>query len=176
MENGAAIVPEHQTPNTDPSITPNIAQPTFRKSYSKEDTLNAVLEFLSNASNETLIACFVGLGAITYIILGRVGLVLIGIAGGVVLHAQWEGRDEDAVDDLLSLERRKRKRETSLEAIQRILEWKDDKKTTDKGDEQASDLDVLLATRKPLDFASFQPATSAALAGFVDAVIRDYVK
>ena len=176
MENGAAIAPDHQLPDTDLSITPNDPEPTPRKSYSKEDLLNHVLEFLSNANNETLFACFVGLGAMTYIILGRVGLVLIGIAGGVVLHAQWEGRDEDAVDDLLRAEKKNRKRETSLEAIQRILEWKDGKKATDEGDGPSSVVDVLLSAKKPLDFASFQLATSAALTGFVDAVIRDYVK
>ena len=176
MENGAAIAPEHETPDADPSITPNVAEPTPRKSYTKEDALNAILEFLSTANNETLIACFVGLGAITYVILGRLGLVLIGIAGGVVLHATWEGKNEDTVDDLLNVEKKRRKQETSLEAIQRILEWKSDKRPTEEGDGPASDLDVLLSAKKPLDFTNFQPATCAALTGFVDAVIRDYVK
>src|SRR6266480_6019842 len=43
------------------------------------------IDFLSSASNETLGACLVGLGATTYFILGRVGLVVIGVAGGIVL-------------------------------------------------------------------------------------------
>ena len=58
------------------------------------------LEFLSNASNETLGACIVGLAAVTWLVLERVGLVLIGervglvligIVGGVVLSC-YKGR------------------------------------------------------------------------------------
>ena len=60
-----------------------------------QDLTSYALNFLSNASNETLGACFVGLGATTYLVLGRIGLVLIGVVGGVVLHATWDG---DATD------------------------------------------------------------------------------
>ena len=170
------VAPASPSPHSDRSFGEATATPIPGKSYSKEDALNAVLEFLSNASNETLIACFVGLGAVTYVILGRVGLVLIGIAGGIVLHATWEGKDEGADKDLLSLEKSKKQRETGLDVVQRVLEWRDQKKATAEVDRENVNADILLSSRKQLDFASFHPATGAALTSFVDAVIRDYVK
>src|SRR5437868_920931 len=55
-------------------------------STTAQDLTSRILDFLSNASNETLIASLVGLGATTYFVLGRLGLLLIGGVGGVVLH------------------------------------------------------------------------------------------
>ncbi|KAL8872462.1 MAG: hypothetical protein Q9198_007204 [Flavoplaca austrocitrina] len=63
-------------------------------SQKAQESLDYILQFLSTASNETLGACLAGLGAATYFILGRIGLVLIGVVGGIVLHAVWEDRNE----------------------------------------------------------------------------------
>ncbi|KAF2746838.1 hypothetical protein M011DRAFT_468133 [Sporormia fimetaria CBS 119925] len=155
------------TPSKDeqtPSLTPNIDLKALT---------DRTLHFLSTASNETLGACLVGLGAGTYLVLGRVGLILIGVVGGVVLHASWEGQAHHGRGTETALEGRKR--ETGVDLARRVLEWR----TTAKGTEeqsQESDLDVKVFAGKQLDFSDFRSETASALTELTDAVIRDYVK
>ena len=134
------------------------------------------LDFLATANNETLGACLVGLGAGTYLVLGRVGLILIGVVGGVVLHATWEGQTRSDGDDKAQSQAEK-KRERGIDVAHRILDWRDTR-TRDKGNsgEGESDLDVKLYLGKQLDYSDFRPKTAAALTELTDAVIRDYVK
>lgn len=144
---------------------------------SAQIALDRTLHFLANASNETLGACLVGLGATTYLVLGRVGLVLIGVVGGVVLHATWEKGtfNKPEGSDLHKDDRKKR--ETALEVAQRVLNWR-----SAVADEHVSknalsnDLDIKLLSGEDLDFTGFKPETSQALTELTDAVIRDYVK
>ncbi|KAJ4338145.1 hypothetical protein N0V87_004120 [Didymella glomerata] len=133
------------------------------------------LQFLATASNETLGACLVGLGAGTYLILGRVGLVLIGVVGGVVLHATWEGQLHGGEDAERGKSSEARKRELGADVARRILDWRGNK---DKqgGDVDDSDLSLKLYSGKVLDYSEFKPETAAALTELTDAVIRDYVK
>ncbi|KAF2495121.1 hypothetical protein BU16DRAFT_581872 [Lophium mytilinum] len=135
---------------------------------------NRALHFLATASNESLGACLVGLGATTYLVLGRVGLVLIGVVGGVVLHATWENqsngkegaRDHDA-----------RRRETGLDVVHRVLKWRGAAaESKEKGTEDDSGTDIKLYSGKNLDYSDFKPQTALALTEFTDAVVRDYVK
>ncbi|KAK1047287.1 hypothetical protein LTR33_014987, partial [Friedmanniomyces endolithicus] len=77
-------------------VTPEVGKTTAAIQHASpsgilQSVTDRALHFLSHASNETLGACLVGLSATTYLVLGRVGLVIIGVAGGVVLHATWEG-------------------------------------------------------------------------------------
>lgn len=136
---------------------------------------NSALQFLSTASNETLGACAVGLAASTYLVLGRLGLVLIGAVGGIVLHATWEG--QDAVNDCEGSQEKqqKRKRELGLEVTKRALDWRDRKR--DERSVEDDELRILAATSgtAPSDFADFRPETQVALNEFTDAIIRDYV-
>ncbi|PMD44308.1 hypothetical protein L207DRAFT_453846, partial [Hyaloscypha variabilis F] len=127
-----------------------------------EDLTTRALKFLSTASTETIGGIAVGLAACTYLILGRVGLVLIGALGGVVFHATWEGQSSAAasIQDV--------RRETGLEIVKRILDLREAHKVGE-GDEDEKD-----ALENSFD--GFQPETAAALNTFVDAVIRDYVK
>jgi hypothetical protein len=81
------------------------------------------LHFLAHASNETLGACLAGLGASTYFIFGRVGLVIIGVAGGVVLHATWEGIRGDDRDEHTKRLEQQRKKENGLELARRLLDY-----------------------------------------------------
>lgn len=134
------------------------------------------LHFLATASNETLGACLVGLGAGTYLILGRVGLVLIGVVGGVVLHATWEGQPQNGESaEPKGKSSEARKRELGAHVANRILDWRD---KTGKLDEEpsSSDLSLKLYSGKSLDYSDFKPETAAALTELTDAVIRDYVK
>jgi hypothetical protein len=134
------------------------------------------LHFLATASNETLGACLAGLGAGTYLILGRVGLVLIGVVSGVVLHATWEGHNGDnKATDGKSAEARRR--ELGADIAHRVLDWRNTKTHTKEDSEDgSSDLNVQLYSGKTLDYSEFKPETAAALAELTDAVIRDYVK
>ena len=139
------------------------------------DLTTRALEFLSNASNETLGACIIGLVAVTWLVLGRVGLVLIGVVGGVVLHATWEGDSQNnASDEARALEARKR-REKGLDIAVRVLNWKD-RREKDREVDGVLDSPVAVPSLKELDFAGFPPETETALTNLVDAVIRDYVK
>jgi hypothetical protein len=136
-----------------------------------------VLTFLSNASNDTLGACAIGLCASTYLVLGRVGLVLIGTVVGVVLHATWEGShgDEDGTDNALR-KRRPRRKELGIEVARRLLDWKARNRDGEAAvEDEGVKVEASVATR-PLDYAEFRPATGAALTALTDAIIRDYVK
>ena len=136
---------------------------------------NRALEFLSTASNETLVGCLVGLSAVTYLVLGRVGLLLIGTVCGVVLHATWDESSQDAARNGATAIEIKRRREAGLDIIHRVLDWQQ-KKEGSLTEDDGHEIDILLYAGKTLDFADFKPATGAALTGLVDAVIRDYVK
>ena len=135
------------------------------------------LHFLATASNETLGACLVGLGAGTYLILGRMGLVLIGVVGGVVLHATWEGHGQDGrEDEKKGKSAEARRRELGVDVAHRVLDWRDRKTQKGTREDDASDLGLKLYSGTPLDFGEFKPETAAALTELTDAVIRDYVK
>lgn len=145
---------------------PSSSAPTDLSTTIKS-TADRILHFLSTASNETLGACIVGLGATTYLVLGRVGLVLIGAVGGVVLHASWEGRGQDEIDKQSEYRRR---REIGLDVARRVLEWRSSQA------KDARTFDISEAPPKATDFSDFPKETAAALNVLTDAVIRDYVK
>jgi hypothetical protein len=128
-----------------------------------EDLTTRTLRFLSTASPGTLGGIAVGLATCTYLVLGRVGLVLIGAFGGVVLHATWEAQTWAAAKS-----NQDGRRETSLDVVKRILDLRE--KVAKEKDEAAEDESV------GNDFEGFRPETAAALNDLVDAVIRDYVK
>ncbi|EXJ64226.1 hypothetical protein A1O7_00562 [Cladophialophora yegresii CBS 114405] len=129
--------------------------------------IDATLKFLANASNETLGACAVGLCASTYLVLGRVGLVLIGAVGGVVLHATWEsqygGRSQEEKAEL-----DQRRKELGVEVAQRVLDWRERRPPRDNENDPNE--------AKILDYSDFEPETRASLINFTDAVMRDYVR
>ncbi|GMG16707.1 unnamed protein product [Aspergillus oryzae] len=66
-----------------------------------KELVDFVIGFLSTASNEVLLVVFAGLVGVTYILLGRLGLLLIGVASGIVLHASWGGGDHDNIQKVL---------------------------------------------------------------------------
>jgi hypothetical protein len=155
---------------------PHAARPETHKGSQDASALDVkaltdrTLHFLATASNETLGACLVGLGAGTYFILGRVGLVLIGVVGGVVLHATWEGKSKDGE------EKGKGRRELGVDVALRVLDWRDTRTLAKSAGGDDDDLSLQLLSGKTLDFSEFQPETAAALTELTDAVIRDYVK
>lgn len=135
-----------------------------------------ILKFLSNASNETLGVCIVGLGAMTYLVLGRVGLVLIGVVGGVVLHATWEENNHAQADESVRASEARSKKERGLDIITRLLDWRDRERSRRLENDYVYEQVSVPSFSKDLDFSDFQSATGEALTSLTDAVIRDYVK
>jgi hypothetical protein len=156
-----------------PTKASSDTSPSQKLQTTAQQLTDHALTFLSNASNETLGACLVGLGATTYLVLGRVGLVLMGVVGGVVLHATWEGHTQEAPKSA----EEKRRKEIGLDVVHRVLDWRTQQKETPEDvDDDAASLQVDIYSKKALDFTGFQPETEVALNELTDAVIRDYVK
>lgn len=141
---------------------------TVASSTAWQRVADTAIHFLSHASNEALGACLVGLSASTYLILGRVGLVVIGVAGGIVLHATWEGIRGDDRDEATKQQERERRREAGIEVARRVLGLR----TRGEGEGEAAET---VLSRRGLDYSSFGPETETALNAFTDAAIKDYV-
>ncbi|RMZ82298.1 hypothetical protein DV738_g1708, partial [Chaetothyriales sp. CBS 135597] len=160
---------------------------------------NSLLHFLSHASNETLGACAVGLAASTYLILGRIGLILIGAVGGIALHARWDSLGRPNAQGI-GEEGQRRRNELGIEVAKRALEWRDIKRGARQTDQSHADYNgyddgnanananadtdaVALSSRSSTDtkppadlLSDFPPETQDAVNKFIDAIIRDYVK
>ncbi|KAH8820972.1 putative meiotically up-regulated gene protein [Xylogone sp. PMI_703] len=147
-----ASAPEPTTPGAD------------NNNINLEDLTNQALRFLSTASPRTLGGIAVGLAAVTYVVLGRVGLVLMGAFGGVIIHASWENRNSDKPDA--------GRREKPVDVITRVLEWRDVQQRA----QELADSPEFANEAMALEFETFRPETSKALNEFVDAVVRDYIK
>lgn len=127
--------------------------PESKTSKAEDDSelVTKALRFLASASTETLVAIALGLSACTYLVLGRIGLVLIGVVGGVVLHATWEGQNAASTEDA--------RREKGLDVVKRILDQRDSKTLVkDKGD----------AIDATSSFEGFKPETSVAMKELVE--------
>lgn len=169
--------PTPLTPSTSPDRTQ--ASSSIERNASDmrvfQEVTDFVLNFLSTSSHERLLGVFVLLTLMTYIILGRIGLLLIGVTLGILLHASWEGTREQGDEGSRKLKKRK---ELSLEVSRRLLDWP--KPAASVGSSTENDTVSVAATEdlsaKDLDYATFQPATAAALRLLTDAVVRDYVK
>lgn len=139
-----------------------------------EELLSHILRFLSTANNETLAACLVALCATTYVVLGRVGLVLIGIVVGVVTHATWEEHSQDHIGDEFKARDVERRREAGLRIAERVLDWRQSE--NDKVNLPVDDSGTKSQSPGNLNYSCFQPTTEVALTNLTDAVIQDYVK
>jgi hypothetical protein len=153
------------------SPTAEEAHPSWQETA--QALADQALQFLSTASNETIGACLVGLSATTYLVLGRVGLVLIGVVGGVVLHATWEGSHGISVAQARADEEKRRK-EIGLDVVKRAFAWRDAR--LESSTEDNTEVRIEFIGDKDLDFSSLPPESAAALTELTDAIVRDYVK
>ncbi len=153
------------------------SRPTNAVTIAQDFTTRA-LDFLSHANNETLGACLVGLAAVTYLVLGRIGLLLIGVILGIVLQAAWDGSsrggDEGGAEERVKEIRRRR--ETGLDVVTRALDWRDERGSMMTDEEGSGDGEDKMALRGALNFSGFAKETAEALDSFTDAIIRDYVR
>lgn len=150
---------------TGPSHHRSAAPSSKPPSRPEDDVTTKVFQFLSTATPGTLGAIAVGLAAVTYFILGQIGLLLIGALGGIVFYIHWEASHPDFARAVHG--------ESGLDIATRLLgakhglrDGEEDQKATEEEEAQ------YLAQ----SFADFQPETRDALNGLVDAIIRDYVK
>ncbi|KAF5010029.1 hypothetical protein FDECE_3808 [Fusarium decemcellulare] len=126
-----------------------------------ETPVAKVLHFLATATPSKLAGVAIGFATITYLTMGRLGLVLIGAFGGVVGFISWEARNPEVAKAVRG--------ERGIDVLERLLESKNNRseEKDDADDEEDSTL---------RNFDDFRPETREALGGLVDAVIRDYVK
>lgn len=127
--------------------------------------LSSVLYFLSTSSNEALLCVFACSIAVIYILLGRLGLILIGTVFGVILHASWEDMINEATGKLNA-----RRGEFALHIANRLLDW------PSRNSPEALDTKISRESSMDLDYSTFRPKTAVALKSLTDAAIKDYVK
>lgn len=139
-------------------------EPPVTSDLEEEGLTTKIFQFLATATPGTLGGVGVALAAVTYFILGNIGLLLIGAFGGIVAFIQWEARNAEVA--------RAVRGERGIDLLERLLaDTRDGKRmTTEERDPDEEER----ALSKGFD--NFQPETGAALNEFVDAVIRDYVK
>ena len=142
------------------------AAPT-RAPATTPDATTRLLQYLAHASAEQLCAVAVGLAGCTYLILGRVGLVLIGAFGGIILHASWERHS--ALADIQTTH----PKQNGLHVLQKVLEWRE---RNPANLYEVDDNDDIGGAELGSNFDDFRPATAEALRELVEATIRDYVE
>lgn len=164
--NGKPADGQPQTPSalTTAHATTSTTTTTTNTTTSREDTPVAkILHFLATATTGSLAGVAVGFAAVTYITLGRLGLVLIGAFGGVVGFISWEQRNPEVSKAVRG--------ERGIDILERILHESTNNKAKVEADDSSDDEDSAI---RGLD--DFRPETREALGGLVDAVVRDYVK
>lgn len=126
------------------------------------DIITKVLLFLSTATPNTLGAIGIGLSAVTYFVLGQIGLLIIGAFAGVILYASWESRQPDVSSAVRG--------EKGVEFLRQLLATKNTSISGITGEDEEKEPGALARS-----FDDFPSETRQALNEFVDAVIRDYV-
>jgi hypothetical protein len=134
-----------------------------------------ILHFLQTADNQVLLAFLGALALLVYLVLGRLGLLLIGLVSGFLFHEYWAGLAnygaQFGVRGFIGAPSRK---ELGIEVAARLLDWTSQRAAL----ETDHDNEVVRITNDDLtvDSSRYPPATAAALTELVDATIRDYVK
>ncbi|KAL3482876.1 PXA domain-containing protein [Aspergillus germanicus] len=136
-----------------------------------KELVDLALHFLSTCSNEMLLLVLAVLMGATYILLGRLGLMIIGMALGVALHASWDSSSNHPLDPQSSS-----RRQLSLQVTHRLLDWQN-KKRAEHERNSGEDGEHIPGEISDLGFdpSSYGPATASALQSLVNAAIRDYV-
>lgn len=162
--NGSPTTPSPDRASADRPYPP--ADPStgkFGSSTSQEDDVATyVFQFLSTATPGTLGAIAVALAAVTYFVLGRIGLLLIGAFAGVISFIVWESRNPEVA--------RAVRGEQGHDLLNRLFDSRFGDAASKSAYEEEDDAIALAQS-----FDDFQPETRDALHGLVDAVIRDYV-
>ncbi|KKA26878.1 hypothetical protein TD95_003258 [Thielaviopsis punctulata] len=135
-------------------------------SVNAQDIATKALDFLSTASSSTLSGAAAGLALVVYIVLGRIGLLLIGAVAGVVAFLAYDGRTPQQL--------RQMRAEVGAEVLQRLLSTS----TLSATDTKSSSMPALTDPEKDRIVSAlddFPPLTRAALNDLIEAAIRDFV-
>jgi hypothetical protein len=126
------------------------------QSAGDRDLVNEILQFLASATPETLSALAILLSLCIYVVLGRIGLVLIGVLIGILIHASWDRPSTSSEG--------KTQRRTGLEIVNRLLYLR----STETRDSLAVD------ELKPHSesFQAFRPETERALDELVEVTLE----
>ncbi|KAL4980043.1 PXA domain-containing protein [Aspergillus desertorum] len=133
---------------------------------------DSTLHFLSTCSDEKLLFVLVCLMGATYMILGRLGLLLIGTTLGIAIHASWESLDHNYPSEYPNIGRK----QLSLSIVHKLLDrggthpLNADLNTRDAGKTHhrvASGIDA--------DISSLGPITAGALHSLIDAAMQKFV-
>ncbi|KAI3326003.1 hypothetical protein HD806DRAFT_488863 [Xylariaceae sp. AK1471] len=171
--NSEAYIAANASPaisSSDHAATEPLTRPTnpvkggVEPSTSQEDDFaTKIFRLLSTATPGMLGAIAAALAAVTYFILGRIGLLLIGAFAGITLFVVWESRHPEVA--------RAVRGETGHAFLDRLFDSRyGDLATKSEQDEEKDAVAVAQS------FDDFQPETRDALCELVDAVIRDYVE
>ncbi|KAL2264688.1 hypothetical protein VTJ83DRAFT_7198 [Remersonia thermophila] len=157
--------------NKEDAPQPSPTKPSTSPAAPSEESLaTKVLGFLATATPGTLSGVAVGLAATTYLVLGRLGLVLIGAFGGIVGFIQWEQRNAEVV--------RVVRGERGIDLLQRLLAARGPSdlappksaSADEHADAEAEEAALLRA------FEELPPESREAMTQLVDAVIDSYVR
>ncbi|PKS05849.1 hypothetical protein jhhlp_007678 [Lomentospora prolificans] len=142
---------------------PPVIDSTRTNANTSQEVSAKVLEFLGTATPGTFSALALVLSLLIYLTLGRIGLILIGACGGVILYIALEASHPEITRAIRG--------EKGIDVIQRLVGQtrEADERTNGKAPEDSDDT----ALRS---FDDFRPETREALKSLVDAVLRDYVK
>ncbi|KAL7942109.1 PXA domain-containing protein [Trichoderma barbatum] len=121
------------------------------------------IQFFATATPGTLAGLGVGVSAVTYAVLGRLGLVLIGAFGGVVSFIIWESKNPEFARAIRG--------EDGPRVLDRV--WTDlaAVRSVEKQDDDDDDDQYRMR-----GFDDFRPETREALSGLVDAIVQNYIK
>lgn len=137
-----------------------------------------ILSFLETADNTVLLGILGASTLLTYLILGRLGLLLIGLVSGFFFHDYWLGliAERGAGDEGggVALYSSPKRRELGIEVASRLLDWKPQKAIL-RADQERAEAATADGDTATLDLSKFPPATAAALAELIDSMMNDYV-
>ena len=139
----------------------------------RRDIVNSILIFLSTGSNEAVAASFLGLALLTYFLLGRIGLLFIGITVGVILHASWEIRERD-ISRYPQIKKRKHLNSTGLELLDTLLQWRAE--VNDKLEREQEKEDLRYKDSDDGANLISLPKTYDAIEQLKDALLRNYIE
>ncbi|RAO71229.1 uncharacterized protein BHQ10_007241 [Talaromyces amestolkiae] len=137
-----------------------------------------LLSFLETADNTVLLGLLGASAILIYLILGRLGLLLIGLVSGFFFHDYWLGliTEKSSGDEgsVIALYFSRRRRELGIEVASRLLDWKPQNDVL-RGDQERAEAASADGDTAVLDLSKFPPATAAALTELIDSMMNDYV-
>ncbi|TFB04110.1 hypothetical protein CCMA1212_003762 [Trichoderma ghanense] len=133
------------------------------QSSPESSLVSQTIQFFATATPATLAGLGVGISAVTYAVLGRLGLVLIGAFGGVVSFIIWESKNPELAKTIRG--------EDGPRVLDRV--WAD--LTAARALEKQDDDDDDDPSNRMRGFDDFRPETRDALSGLVDSIVQNYI-